>query len=158
MNILNIAFRKELPKKYMGKLQNLCELLDSITQHHNTFLRSIENRLILWESRSAAEERRIGDIMLKSLSILPVYDEFAQSHLTMMQCLNNIFIQNKNFREEYKQFEQTEICYLPIGELLIRPLYRILHYQLIFKRNFFVYTLRYYFSCLCRAMRMLHIK
>lgn len=41
-------------------------------QHHTSFLKDLEQRLLLWESGSNDENHRIGDIMMKNSDILPV--------------------------------------------------------------------------------------
>lgn len=38
---------------------------------------------------------------------------------------------SKPFQQLYRDFEQQKICYIPIGGLVLKPLHRLLHYQLI---------------------------
>lgn len=136
LDILNRAWRQELSAQDIEALQPLFEMLDSMAQHHNTFLRDIEHRMVLWEGRGTHETHRIGDVMMKNMAALPIYDEYAQTHIEILHCLNEMFETDNRFQQIYKDFEQQKICYLPIGDLLLKPLNRMLHYQLILESKF----------------------
>lgn len=43
-----------------------------MVQHHNVFLRDLQSRIFLWESRTDEDPPRIGDVMLKNMVVLPV--------------------------------------------------------------------------------------
>ena len=47
-------------------LQPLFEYFESMVQHHSIFLRDLEHRVVVWESRGE-ETHRIGDVMLKNM-------------------------------------------------------------------------------------------
>ncbi|XP_065364796.1 FERM, ARHGEF and pleckstrin domain-containing protein 2 isoform X1 [Calliphora vicina] len=134
LEIFNNHFRQELTPEDIENLQPLFEMLESMGQHHNIFLRDLEHRMVLWEGRGTHDTHRIGDVMLKNMAALPIYDEYVQAHGEILQCLNEMFETDNRFQQIYKDFEQQKICYLPIGELLLKPLNRMLHYQLILER------------------------
>ncbi|XP_037950420.1 FERM, ARHGEF and pleckstrin domain-containing protein 1 isoform X2 [Teleopsis dalmanni] len=140
LDILNRAFRQELSAQDIETLQPLFEMLDSMVQHHNIFLRDIEHRMVLWEGRGTLETHRIGDVMMKNVAALPIYDEYVQTHIDILHCLNEMFETDNRFQQIYKDFEQQKICYLPLGELLLKPLHRMLHYQLLLERLCDFYT------------------
>lgn len=135
LEILNRSFRQELSAQDVENLQPLFDFFDSMAQHHNTFLRDIEHRMVLWEGRGTHDTHRIGDVMMKNIAVLPVYDEYVQSHIEILHCMNEMFETDERFQQIYKDFEQQKLCYLPLGELLLKPLNRILHYQLILERE-----------------------
>jgi len=134
LDVLNTTFRQVLSLGDVEQLQPLFELLDSLAQHHNLFLRDIEHRMVQWEGRGGHEAHRIGDVMMKHMAALPIYDEYVQTHLDILHCMNDMYEGDERFRQVYKEFEQQKVCYLPIGELLLKPLNRLLHYQLILER------------------------
>ncbi|XP_059219695.1 FERM, ARHGEF and pleckstrin domain-containing protein 1 isoform X2 [Stomoxys calcitrans] len=140
LELLNTNFRKELSEEDVENLQSLFQMLESLAQHHNIFLRDLEHRLVLWEGRGTHDSHRIGDVMLKNMAVLPIYDEYAQSLGEILECLNEMFETDNRFQQIYKDFEQQKICYLPIGELLMKPMQRMLHYQLILERLCDFYT------------------
>ncbi|KAH8418522.1 hypothetical protein KR009_011306, partial [Drosophila setifemur] len=134
LDVLNTTFRQVLSLEDVEQLQPLFELLDSLAQHHNLFLRDIEHRLVQWEGRGGHDVHRIGDVMMKHMATLPIYDEYVQTHLDILHCLNDMYEGDERFRQLYKGFEQQKVCYLPVGELLLKPLNRLLHYQLLLER------------------------
>ncbi|XP_004529222.1 FERM, ARHGEF and pleckstrin domain-containing protein 2 isoform X2 [Ceratitis capitata] len=152
LEILNKSFRQELYSEDIDNLQPLFDFLDSMAQHHNTFLREIEHRMVLWEGRGTHDTHRIGDVMMKNIAVLPIYDEYVQSHMEILYCMNEVFETDNRFQQTYKDFEQRKLCYLPIGELLLKPLNRILHYQLILERLCDFYTEEHIDYCDCQAV------
>ncbi|XP_030078798.1 FERM, ARHGEF and pleckstrin domain-containing protein 1 isoform X2 [Drosophila hydei] len=134
LDVLNSSFRQVLSVEDVDQLQPLFELLDSLAQHHNLFLRDIEHRMVMWEGRGNHDTHRIGDVMMKHMGSLPIYDEYVQTHLDILHCLNDMYESDQRFQQLYKEFEQQKVCYLPIGELLLKPLNRLLHYQLLLER------------------------
>ncbi|XP_005178686.1 FERM, ARHGEF and pleckstrin domain-containing protein 1 isoform X5 [Musca domestica] len=155
LEILNTNFRRELSEDDVENLQPLFQMLESMAQHHNVFLRDLEHRLVLWEGRGTHDSHRIGDVMLRNMAVLPIYDEYAQSHAEILQCLNDMYETDNRFQQIYKEFEQQKICYLPIGELLMKPLQRMLHYQLILERLCDFYTEEHLDSTDCQAVYQL---
>ena len=138
LDILNTWFRQELSSEDIERFQPLFQLLDSMIQHHNIFLRDLEHRLVQWEGRGTHESHRIGDVMLRNMAVLPLYDEYIENHQEILHVINELFDADTKFQQVYREFEQQKICYLPLGYLLLKPLHRLLHYQLILERKFLV--------------------
>lgn len=134
LDILNTWFQDELPPENVESLQPLFQLIESMTQHHGVFLRDLEHRILLWENRNMTETHHISDIMLKSMVVLPVYVEFFESHREFLERLNDLYETDESFQQIYREFEQQKICYVPIGTLVLKPLHRLLHYQLILEK------------------------
>lgn len=131
LNILYSWFQDELPPDYVLSLQPLFQLIESMIGQHNVFLRDLEHRLLLWEGRGAIETNRIGDILLKNMAILPVYDEYVENHRHFLERLQLLYDTDEMFQQIYREFEQQKICYIPIGSLILKPLHRLLHYQIV---------------------------
>lgn len=142
LEILNRHFRQELSSEDLDGLQPLFEILDSLAQHHNIFLRDLEHRVVLWEGRcgnESATPHRLGDVLLKNMAALPIYEEYIQTHGEILQCLRELYETDNRFQQLYKDFEVQKVCYLPIAELLLKPISRLLHYQLILESKFLLY-------------------
>lgn len=134
LDILNQSFHDQLTPDEIESLQPLFQLLETMIQHHNVFLRDLEHRLLLWEGRGTHDSHRIGDVMLRSMAVLPLYEEYIESHREILERLNDMFENESRFQQTYKDFEQEKICYLPITYLILKPLHRLMHYQLVLER------------------------
>ena len=56
------------------------------------------------------------------------------------------------FAQVFRDFESQKVCYLPITTLILKPLHRILHYEILLERKciFFFFEIRSgYFSYFC---------
>jgi hypothetical protein len=89
-------------------LQPLFDYFESMVQHHSIFLRDLEHRIVMWESR-AEETHRIGDVMLKNMVVLPIYEEYVEVHREILQRLNDLFTSDDRFQQIYKDFEQEKV-------------------------------------------------
>lgn len=89
-------------------LQPLFDYFESMVQHHSIFLRDLEHRLVVWESRGE-ETHRIGDVMLKNMVVLPIYEEYVEVHREILQRLNELFTSDARFQQIYKEFEQEKV-------------------------------------------------
>ncbi|CRK98470.1 CLUMA_CG011827, isoform A [Clunio marinus] len=128
LDVINSRFRKMLGPEDVENLQPLFDYFDSMVQHHSIFLRDLEHRIVVWENRGE-ETHRIGDVMLKNMVVLPIYEEYVEVHREILQRLNDLFTSDDRFQQIYKEFEQEKACYLPICFFLLKPLHRLLHYQ-----------------------------
>lgn len=136
LDILYTWFQDELPSESVESLQPLFQLIESMIAQHNIFLRDLEHRLLLWEGRGAIETNRIGDIILKNMEVLPVYDEYLENHREFLERLQYLYETDETFQQIYREFEQQKICYIPIGSLILKPLHRLLHYQIVLESKF----------------------
>lgn len=82
--------------------------------------------------------------------------------MELLERLHDLYESNDRFQQIYRDFEQQKICYIPIGGLLLKPLHRLLHYQLILESMFYNYksnnihkTILDSNICLCRAVAAL---
>lgn len=79
-----------------------------MVQHHSIFLRDLEHRILIWENRSE-ENHRIGDVMLKNMVVLPIYEEYVEVHQDILKRLNDLYDGDERFRNIYKEFEQEKV-------------------------------------------------
>lgn len=132
-------------------MQPLFQLYDGMVQHHSVFLRDLEHRIVLWEGRSNAAaannatyantngngsgggktEQRVGDLMLKNMVLLPIYEEYLDTHRDILQALNDMYTSDHAFQQVYREFEQQKTCYVPIFNLLLKPFQRLVHYKML---------------------------
>lgn len=138
LDILYTWFQDELPTENVESLQPLFQLIESMIAQHNIFLRDLEHRLLLWEGRGTIETNRIGDIILKNIAVLPIYDEYLENHREFLERLQYLYETDETFSQIYREFEQQKICYIPIGSLILKPLHRLLHYQIVLESEFAV--------------------
>ncbi|XP_059620168.1 FERM, ARHGEF and pleckstrin domain-containing protein 2 isoform X2 [Phlebotomus argentipes] len=134
LDVLNTWFREELSPDDVEAMQPLFQLLEAMIQHHGVFLRDLEHRLVLWEGRGTHETHRIGDVMLKNMVVLPLYEEYLEAHRDVLHHLVDAFDHDERFQQVYREFEQQKVCYVPVGYLLLKPFHRLLHYQLLLDR------------------------
>ena len=45
-------------------------------------------------------------------------------------------VYNSRFQQLCREFEQQKVCYLPLTTLILKPLHRILHYELLLEREY----------------------
>lgn len=48
--------------------------------------------------------------------------------------MNELFSGDERFQQIYKDFEQEKVCYLPVSYFILKPLHRLLHYQLLLEK------------------------
>lgn len=51
--------------------------------------------------------------------------------MELLERMHELYESSEPFQQLYRDFEQQKICYIPIGGLVLKPLHRLLHYQLI---------------------------
>jgi len=81
----------------------------------------------------ANENRRISDLVLKHMnqSTMEYYLNYIDIHRIILGKLEEALHKNNKFEQVYRDFEMQKVCYLPLTTLLLKPLHRVLHYQLI---------------------------
>lgn len=90
-------------------LQPLFDNFESMVQHHSVFLRDLEHRIVMWESRGDDIRTRIGDVLLKNLAMLPIYEEYNEFYRDIVNRLNDLFNADDRFQQIYKDFEQEKV-------------------------------------------------
>ncbi|CAB4062998.1 FARP2 [Lepeophtheirus salmonis] len=150
LEIINLWFRDEVNKEDMVPEEIVSLLfshLDPIYELHCNLLKDIEQRMATWGRGNAArfvgDHKKVGDILLRYFdsSTVEHYLRFVESHLNILQkieaslaAINNPSPPDAKFQQVFKDFESQKVCYLPICVLLLKPLHRILHYELLLKR------------------------
>ena len=77
--------------------------------------------------------RKIGDVILRNFNqnTLDHYSRYIDTHLLVLDKLEQTLQKNSKFEQVYRDFEMQKVCYLPLTTLLLKPLHRVLHYQLL---------------------------
>ncbi|KAK7864426.1 hypothetical protein R5R35_000466 [Gryllus longicercus] len=145
LEVITVWFREEVGRESsVSAVEQLLALLDPLHEAHCAFLREVETRLATWEGRSNAhlkgDYQRIGDVLLRNLLMLPLYEEYLACHLEVLQRLHEALGSSARFEQLYREFEQQKVCYLPLTAFVLKPLQRLLHYQLLLDRLLRHYT------------------
>uniref|UniRef100_A0A1B6CJ10 Moesin/ezrin/radixin homolog 1 n=1 Tax=Clastoptera arizonana TaxID=38151 RepID=A0A1B6CJ10_9HEMI len=134
LEVINLWFRDEVYKEDSHySLDALLNLVDPLHDAHCTILRDVELRLAAWENKSG-HQQRIGDILLKAMDFLPLYEKYIDQHLDVLEQLDIDFRTNSKFEQLYRDFETQKICYLPLTVFVLKPLHRLLHYKNLLNR------------------------
>lgn len=137
LDIINVWFRNEVCREEPEECMLLLNMTASLSKAHGLLIRDLELRLQNWENRKGFKtgHGKIADILLTHLPpLLPVYEEYLDSHLVMLERLDVAFKQNNNFEQLYRDFEVKKVCYLPITTLVLKPLHRLLQYQFLLQK------------------------
>jgi len=64
------------------------------------------------------------------------YLKYVESHTLILQSLETALANEKDskFAQVVRDFEAQKVCYLPLTTLVIKPLHRILHYDMLLER------------------------
>jgi FERM/RhoGEF/pleckstrin domain protein 2 len=120
-------------------LQPLFDYFESMVQHHSIFLRDLEHRIVMWESRGDDVRTRIGDVMLKNMVVLPIYEEYVEFHREILQRLNDLFNSDERFQQTYKDFEQEKV-----RNKKFIFLHKIIHLFIFSKIRFVIFRYRHF--------------
>ncbi|XP_071798608.1 FERM, ARHGEF and pleckstrin domain-containing protein 1-like isoform X3 [Asterias amurensis] len=140
LEVIVVWFRKSTTNESSlpDILETLFNGLDPIYEFHCKFMKEIETRLTSWEGRVNPAQKgnfqRVGDIMLKNVQHLKLYQGYIAKLQSILQDLETGTKKNKGFENFYKDFELQKVCYLPFNTFLVKPMQRLLHYQLILER------------------------
>merc|ERR1719438_777086 len=143
LEVINLWFRDEVSKEDSMPEETLTLLfshIDPLYELHAAFLKDIEQRMATWEGRGNAhldgDYRKIGDIILKNFNqnTMDHYQRYIDTHPLVLDKLDQTLHKNAKFEQVYRDFEMQKVCYLPLTTLLLKPLHRVLHYQLLLER------------------------
>lgn len=153
LEILNLWFRDEVSKEEQMPEELLSLLfshLDPIYELHCSFLKDIEQRMATWEGRGNAhltgDYKRIGDVVLRNFDSVTTeyYLRFVDTHCLILKQLERVLAAGQivtgaaqayqRFGHVFRDFESQKVCYLPLTTLILKPLHRILHYELLLER------------------------
>ena len=64
---------------------------------------------------------------------------YLEEHLRIMHLLEQALSDSEHaaFQQLFKDFESQKVCYLPLTSLILKPLHRLLHYELLVEREWF---------------------
>lgn len=143
LEVINLWFRDEVSKEDSmpeDTLNLLFSHIDPLYELHAAFLKDIEQRMATWEGRGNAhlegDYRKIGDVILANFnqSTMDHYTGYIDTHPLVLERLEATLHKNAKFEQVYRDFEMQKVCYLPLTTLLLKPLHRVLHYQLLLER------------------------
>jgi len=143
LEVINLWFRDEVSKEDSMPEETLTLLfshIDPLYELHTSFLKDIEQRMATWEGRGNAhlegDYRKIGDVILKNFNqnTMDHYYRYIDTHPLLLDKLEQTIHKNSKFEQVYRDFEMQKVCYLPLTTLLLKPLHRVLHYQLLLER------------------------
>ncbi|CAL4121623.1 unnamed protein product, partial [Meganyctiphanes norvegica] len=141
LEVINIWLRDEVAKEDgmpVEVLSQLFQLIDPIYEFHSQFLKELDTRLAQWDGRvsgsNKVESQKVGDIMLKNMNMLELYDQYISGHFAVLEGLEAAFRKNRHFEQVYRDFEMQKVCYLPLTSFILKPLHRLHHYHLLLDR------------------------
>jgi FERM/RhoGEF/pleckstrin domain protein 2 len=138
LDVINVWFRDEVGKEEPEECSILLTLVAPLAQAHGQLVKDLEQRLQGWDGRGgprAASSQRIADVLLAHLPpLLPIYEEYLDGHILVLERLDAAFKQNSHFEQLYRDFETQKVCYLPLTTFVLKPLHRLLQYQSLLQR------------------------
>ncbi|XP_030767964.1 FERM, ARHGEF and pleckstrin domain-containing protein 2 isoform X2 [Sitophilus oryzae] len=137
LDVINIWFRDEVSKEEPEECSILLSLIAPLAQAHSLLVRDLEQRLHGWDGRGGpkATAGRIADVLLAHLPpLLPIYEEYLDGHILVLERLDESFKKNAKFEQLYREFETQKVCYLPLTTFVLKPLHRLLQYQSLLER------------------------
>ena len=95
--------------------------------------------------------KRIGDVVLHNFDSVTTeyYLRYVDTHGLILEKLERVLCEPNNahgnfrFGQVFRDFESQKVCYLPLTTLILKPLHRILHYELLLERK----SMITYFQC-----------
>ena len=83
--------------------------------------------------------KRIGDVVLHNFDSVTTeyYLRYVDTHGLILEKLERVLSDPNaspghfRFAQVFRDFESQKVCYLPITTLILKPLHRILHYELL---------------------------
>lgn len=137
LDVINVWFRDEVSKEEPEECSILLQLIGPLAQAHGSLVKDLEQRLQGWDGRGGpkATAGKIADVLLAHLPpLLPIYEEYLDGHLLVLERLDEAFKKNQKFEQLYRDFETQKVCYLPLTTFVLRPLHRLLQYQSLLER------------------------
>ncbi|XP_056647622.1 FERM, ARHGEF and pleckstrin domain-containing protein 2-like [Diorhabda sublineata] len=139
LDVINVWFRDEIGREEPEECQILLSLIAPLAQAHGLLVKDLEKRLKGWDikggPRAIPSAEKIADVLLAHLPpLLPIYEEYLDGHMLVLERLDTAFKQNNRFEQLYRDFETQKVCYLPLTTFVLKPLHRLLQYQALLQR------------------------
>ena len=94
--------------------------------------------------------KRISDIVMKTFDAGTTerYLKYVEAHTLILESFESALASEKDvkFAQVVRDFEAQKVCYLPLTTLVIKPLHRILHYDLLLERKNMSFTALHCFT------------
>ncbi|KAL3280914.1 hypothetical protein HHI36_004141 [Cryptolaemus montrouzieri] len=137
LDVINVWFRDDVGREAPAECEALLSLVKPLAEAHYSLLKGLEDRILDWEGRGAARATpgKIADVLLAHLPpLIPLYQEYMDEHINVLERLEATFKQNSRFEQMYKDFETQKVCYLPFTTFILRPLHRLIQYRSLINR------------------------
>ncbi|KAM3933531.1 FERM, ARHGEF and pleckstrin domain-containing protein 1 isoform 1-T1 [Leptodactylus fuscus] len=141
LEVITVWFQNAVSKddSMPEQLKNLIfSNFDPLHKFHSSFLKEVDQRLVLWEGRSnshmKSDNQKIGDVMLKNIQGMKQFTSNLQKHYEALLELEKAIKNSRKLDVLCRDFEQEKVCYLPLNMFLLRPLHRLMHYKQIMER------------------------
>jgi len=75
----------------------------------------------------------MGEALLSAFDVLTMdhYVKYLDGHYDALAGLQAAAEDDPSFAQLLADFESQKVCYLPLNALLLKPLHRVLHYELL---------------------------
>lgn len=85
------------------------------------------------QANPSADSKKIGDILLCAFDVATIehYTRYLDAHSIILERLEQVLASDAKFQQIFRDFESQKVCYLPLTTLILKPLHRILHYELL---------------------------
>ncbi|XP_045470375.1 FERM, ARHGEF and pleckstrin domain-containing protein 2-like [Harmonia axyridis] len=142
LDVINVWFRNDVGKLEIEECESLLTLIQPLAEAHGQLLKDLEHRIHGWDGKGGwkSSQGRIADVLLAHLPpLIPLYQEYMDEHINVLEHLDAAFKQNQKFEQMYRDFETQKVCYLPFTTFVLRPLHRLIQYRSLINR-----LLKYY--------------
>lgn len=77
--------------------------------------------------------KKISDVIVRHFDSVTTeyYLKYIDAHPAILERLEQAILKDHRFSQVVRDFEGQKVCYLPLTTLLVKPLHRILHYDLL---------------------------
>ena len=126
----------------LGFFENINTLNPSLRIFHSLFFFNFfrEGR---GNAHLTGNYKRIGDVVLHNFDSVTTeyYLRYVDTHGLILEKLERVLSDPNaspghfRFAQVFRDFESQKVCYLPITTLILKPLHRILHYELLLERK-----------------------
>ena len=81
--------------------------------------------------------KRISDVVVRNFDAVTTeyYLKYVEAHPIILDRLEQTILKDSRFAQVVRDFESQKVCYLPLTTLIVKPLHRILHYDLLLERK-----------------------
>ena len=101
------------------------------------FYFSYPNREGRGNAHLTGDYKRISDVVVRNFDAVTTeyYLKYVEAHPVILDRLEQTILKDSRFAQVVRDFESQKVCYLPLTTLIVKPLHRILHYDLLLERK-----------------------